>query len=243
MAADEPAEPTDAIHPLLGRKTAERAGLTTYSNTLSLANDWIVNEHRLNGGTGLFPATGYLEMVRAAFKDLTGAEALSISDFYVSKPLRVQADSSQHLRLLMRKEGEGYRFSAQARPDHSHGWVECASGEAIASDPQSRSIRLDLDSTRDKCNDRILGLDHPPRNEGQERNIKFGARWRNLKKVWLGRGELLSECGAFPRIRIRGRHLSTASRVARYGDRQRDVPDQRETRRRNICMCLFPTAA
>ena len=198
MAADEPAEPSDATHPLLGHKTAERAGLTTYSSTLSLANDWIVNEHRLNGGTGLFPATGYLEMVRAAFKDLTGAEALSISDFYVSKPLRVQADSSQHLRLLMRKEGEGFRFSAQARPGHSHGWVECASGEAIALDTQSRSIRLDLDSTRDKCNDRILGLDHPPRNEGQERNIKFGARWRNLEKVWLGRGELLSSVELSP---------------------------------------------
>jgi thioesterase domain-containing protein/NAD(P)-dependent dehydrogenase (short-subunit alcohol dehydrogenase family)/acyl carrier protein len=198
MAADEPGGRTDAIHPLLGHKTAERAGLTTYSSTLSLANDWIVNEHRLNGGTGLFPATGYLEMVRAAFKDLTGAESLSISDFYVSKPLRVQTDSSQHLRLQMRKEGAGYRFSAQARPDHSHGWVECASGEAFASDPQSRSVRLNLDSTRDKCNDRILGLDHLPRNEGQERNIKFGARWRNLEKVWLGRGELLSSVELSP---------------------------------------------
>ena len=166
MAADEPGGSARLVHPLLGRRTAEREGLTTYSTTLSLANDWIVSEHRLNGGTGLFPATGYLEMVRAAFKDLTGAEALSISDFYVSKPLRVKADSSQQLRLLMRKEGEGYRFSAQARPDHSHGWVECASGEAIASDPQSKSFRLDLDSTRDKCGDRILGLDRPPRNRG-----------------------------------------------------------------------------
>ena len=199
MAADEPLKPTDAIHPLLGRKTVEREGqLTTYSNTLSLASDWIVSEHRLNGGTGLFPATGYLEMVRAALMDLTGAEALSISDFYVSKPLRVLADSSQQLRLLMRKQGEKYRFSAQARPDHSHRWVECASGEASAADPPSQSFRVDLDSTRDKCNERVLGLDRPPRSEGQERNIKFGARWRNLKRVWLGRGELLSDVELSP---------------------------------------------
>ena len=57
---------------------------------------------------------------------------------------------------------------------------------------------LDLDSTRDKCNERILGLDRPPRSEGQERNIEFGARWRNLKKVWLGRGELLSDVELSP---------------------------------------------
>ena len=242
MAADELGGPTDSIHPLLGSKTAEREGLTTYSNRLSLASDWIVNEHLLNGGTGLFPATGYLEMVRAAVKDLTGAEALSISDFYVSKPLRVQADSSQHLRLLMRKEGEGYQFSAQARPDHSHGWVECASGEAIASDPQSRSIRLDLDSTRDKCNGRILGLDHPPQIEGQERNIKFGAHWRNLKKVWFGDGELLSCMELSPEFaseadtyRLHPALFDMATGSAMF------LIAGNETA--NICMCPFLTAA
>jgi acyl transferase domain-containing protein/thioesterase domain-containing protein/aryl carrier-like protein len=192
MAADEPAGHASKVHPLLGYRTDERSGHTTYSTTLSLAIDWIVREHRLEGGVGLFPATGYLEMVRAALSDLTGATALSISDFYVSLPLRVKPDSSQPLRLVMRKQGDAYRFSAQTRIDPSSRWIECASGEVVASVPQSHNTRLDLNGIRRRCGDRILGIDHSPRIEGQELHIEFGARWRNLKRVWLGRDEALS---------------------------------------------------
>jgi thioesterase domain-containing protein/aryl carrier-like protein len=192
MAAEKPSGQMDAVHPLLGRKTGERDGLTTYSTTLSLGNDWIVSEHRLSIDTGLFPATGYLEMVRAAVMDLTGATALSVNNFYVSRPLRVKTDLEQPLRLLMRKEGEAYRFSARTRANGLQAWIECASGEVIVSPAPPEVSRLEIDSILRKCNDRTIGLDHPPRNEGQERHIEFGARWRNLKRVWLGRGELFS---------------------------------------------------
>ncbi|MFZ0677279.1 SDR family NAD(P)-dependent oxidoreductase [Candidatus Binatus sp.] len=191
MAADEPAGRASNVHSLLGYRTDERSEHTTYSTTLSLANDWIVQEHRLEGAVGLFPATGYLEMVRAALSDLTGATTLSISDFYVSLPLRVKPDSSQPLRLVMRKQGDTYRFSAQTRIGPSSGWIECASGET-ASVPQSHAQHFDLNDIRHRCGDRSLGTDRPPRLEGQERHIEFGARWRNLTKVWLGRDEALS---------------------------------------------------
>jgi acyl transferase domain-containing protein/thioesterase domain-containing protein/acyl carrier protein len=192
MAADRPSRRTDTLHPLLGYKTDERSGLTSYSTTLDLANDWIVSEHRLNGGVGLFPATGYLEIVRAAVMNLTGAEALSISDFYVSQPLRVKAGTRQPLRLLMRKQGEGYRFSAQTSADSSRSWVECASGEVTVTDPSRQRSRFELHSLERRCSARTLGLDHVPRIEGQERHIEFGARWRNLARVCLGRDEALS---------------------------------------------------
>ena len=192
MAAEEPTEQKDAVHPLFGRRTHGGAGLTIYSTTLSLANNWIVSGHRLNGNVGLFPATGYLEMVRAAVVDLIGAEAFAISDFYVSRPLRVKAGTMQPLRILMRKQGERYRFSAQTETDHSHGWVECASGEAVPSVPQPHNSRLDLDGIRRRCGERTLGIDHSPRIEGQELHIEFGARWRNLKRVWLGGDKALS---------------------------------------------------
>ncbi len=96
-----------SVHPLLGEAKHEGEDRTTYSTILSLENDWIVNEHRFRGSTGLFPATGYLEMVRAAMADMTGASALSISDFYVSQPLKVEPNSTQPVRLLMRKARRG----------------------------------------------------------------------------------------------------------------------------------------
>jgi acyl transferase domain-containing protein/thioesterase domain-containing protein/acyl carrier protein len=193
MVADRSSGRTHTGHPLLGYRTDERSALTSYSTTLDLANDWIVSEHRLKSGVGLFPATGYLEIVRAAVMNLTGgAEALTISDFYVSQPLRVNAGTPQPLRLLMRKQGEGDRFSAQTRTDHSQSWVECASGEVIVANPPPQRSHFDLDAIQRRCDARIFGLDQAPQIEGQERHIEFGARWRNLLRVCLGRGEALS---------------------------------------------------
>ena len=130
-------------------------------------------------------------MVRAALADMTGASALSISDFYVNQPLKVEPNSTQPVRLLIRKEGVGYRFSAQTQSGPSHHWVECASG-ATAAITSSKPTHYDIDSLRRRCSSRTLGLDHPVRNEAQERYIDFGPRWRNLKTVWLGRDEALS---------------------------------------------------
>jgi acyl transferase domain-containing protein/thioesterase domain-containing protein len=192
MAMDfNPHSDASSVHPLLGDAKHESKDRTTYSTILSLENDWIVNEHRFRGNTGLFPATGYLEMVRAALADMTGALALSISDFYVSQPLKVEPNSTQPVRLLMRKESAGYRFSAQTQSGPSRQWVECASG-ATAAITSSEPTHYDVESLRRRCSSRILGLDRPARNEAQERYIEFGSRWRNLKTVWLGRDEALS---------------------------------------------------
>ncbi|MGA6974722.1 MAG: polyketide synthase dehydratase domain-containing protein, partial [Candidatus Binatus sp.] len=51
----------------------------------------------------------------------------------------------------------------------------------------------DIDSVRGRCNSGTLGFESPARNEAQERHIAFGSRWRNLKTVWLGRDEALSQ--------------------------------------------------
>ena len=191
MAQDVTGNPdVDSVQPLLGYARLKSEGLTTYEKTLSLAKDWIVNEHRLSGGIGLFPATGYLEMVRAAVAELAGSSELSISDFSIHRPLKVRPDSKQPIRLSMRKEGESYRFSAQTRNGSSQ-WVECASGRATAA-VSSQLGHFNLDSLRRRCSFRTLGLVHPARNEVQERYIEFGPRWRNLKSVWLGDGEALS---------------------------------------------------
>lgn len=191
MAATGSDDHADISHPLLGHAQQEREGLTVYSTTLSLNDDWIVAEHRLASGIGLFPATAYLEMVRAVMAQ-SGASTMTISDFNVSLPLRVKAGVAQPVRLLTRKEGEGYRFSARTLMDGTDTWLECASGEVVASVVAPQPPRFDIDAIRRKCGARILGLEGPPRNEAQSRHIAFGSRWGCTKKVWLGRDEALS---------------------------------------------------
>jgi acyl transferase domain-containing protein/thioesterase domain-containing protein len=178
------------IHPLLGHAEHESDD-TTYSTSLSLETDWIVNEHRLSGGPGLFPATGYLEMVRAAVADLTGTSECLISNFVVNQPLKVEAHSRQPVCLSMHKEGETYRFSARTIVNDSVQWVECAGGE-VTTAAQASGSRYDIESLRRRCDLGNLGGESSARNEAQERHIEFGPRWRNLERIWLGRNEALS---------------------------------------------------
>jgi acyl transferase domain-containing protein/thioesterase domain-containing protein len=178
------------MHPLLGHAEHESDD-TTYSTSLSLETDWIVNEHRLSGGTGLFPATGYLEMVRAAVNDLTGTSECLISNFFVNQPLKVEAHSRQPVCLSMHKEGETYRFSARTIVNDSVQWVECAGGE-VTTAAQASGSRYDIESLRRRCDLGNLGGESSARNEAQERHIEFGPRWRNLERIWLGRNEALS---------------------------------------------------
>ena len=192
MAADFDGRPNaDPVHPLLGQVTHEGEGRSIYSTTLSVDHNWILDEHRLGGGTGLFPATGYLEMVRAAVLDLTGASALSISDFYVSQPLKVTPDSPRRVQLFMRKQGGSYRFSVRAHTELSRQSIECALGEVTAS-VASPLPHYDIDRLRRRCGGGGHGSNSSIRIEAQERHITFGPRWRNLKRVWLGANEVLS---------------------------------------------------
>ncbi|MBF6571305.1 MAG: KR domain-containing protein [Candidatus Binataceae bacterium] len=179
-----------SLHPLLGRPTHESGGLTTYSTTLSLESNWIVSEHRLNRSTGLFPATGYLEMVRAAVQELTGASALSISDFYISQPLRVPPRSPQRIELVLRRQAGGYRFSVRAAAGPLPRSIEFASGE-VSVNERLQLRHYHIDSLKRRCG-RSVRSGTETRNEAQERYLEFGPRWRSVKRVWVGTKEALS---------------------------------------------------
>ena len=180
------------LHPLLQKQIKNDESERTYESDLSLEQDWIVSEHRLRSGAALFPGTGYIEMVRAAFADQHRGGALSIRDLSFEAPLRVEAGSNQAIRLTIRKQGNQDTFTVAERAGAvSSDWIVCARGDvafvdAVAARPES------IEAIRERCNVRELTFDADRQNPKQERYINFGPRWRNLKKIFLGRGEALS---------------------------------------------------
>ena len=159
--------------------------------------------------------------------DMTGASALSISDFYCQSSVKGGAELDAASAAPYAKRRRGLPIF-RANPV----WT-FASMDRVRirwRQPPSVFVRssthYDIDKLRRRCSSRILGLDRPARNEAQERHIEFGPRWRNLKTVWLGRDEALSLLELPAEFASRSGHLSAASCIARYGDRQRDVPDQ-----------------
>ena len=112
--------------------------------------------------------------------DMTGRSALSISDFYVNQPLQVKPDSAQPVQLLLRKQGEGYRFSAQT---YSEAFASVARVRIRCDNRRCQTVvsspHYDIDELRKRCSFGKLGLDHPARNRGAG----------TLHRVWAAMAE------------------------------------------------------
>jgi acyl transferase domain-containing protein/thioesterase domain-containing protein/acyl carrier protein len=187
MAADAAADRDEPpIHPLLHKVINHTANEIEYLTKLKVERDWIVGEHRLKNGVGLFPGTGYIEMVRAAVAARFGKKELIIRDLLIKAPLRIEPGVEQTVRLLMRKEGRDYRLSFGTES------MECAEGW-LSIDHQESPRIINVESVRKRCSLGKLQFDFVKQNQLQARFIDFGPRWRNLRRVYIGRGEALSE--------------------------------------------------
>jgi acyl transferase domain-containing protein/thioesterase domain-containing protein/acyl carrier protein len=195
MAADPTKPKSDnlLIHPLLQKLVKDDEFERIYASQFNFDKEWIFKEHRLLGGAGLFPGTGYLEMIRAAFAADNHNSDLSIRNLRFEVPLRVEIGSNQAVRLTIRKRGKQYAFIvAESVGSESDRWIVCARGDLTLVE-KSSAFRVNLRTIRRRCKVRTLVFSADRQNAKQERYISFGPRWRCLRRIFLGRGEALSE--------------------------------------------------
>jgi acyl transferase domain-containing protein/thioesterase domain-containing protein len=196
MAASSSTNPKSVrnrVHPLLQNLVKGDEFEQIYESVLSLEKDWILSEHRLRQGAGMFPGTAYVEMVTAAL-DVSGrAGELSIRNLRFELPLTVEAGNPRAIRLQIRKLGRQHDFTVTESTDAEPGeWITCARGNLVSTEVSSMGF-TDLAAIRKRCNVDELVFRADSQNAKQEKYISFGLRWRSLKKVLLGRREALSE--------------------------------------------------
>jgi acyl transferase domain-containing protein/thioesterase domain-containing protein len=179
-------------HPLLQKMVERGESERVYSSELSLEEDWVVGEHRLPSGAGLFPGTGYIEMVLAALAPEARGRTLSIRNLRFEGPLRVEAGSLQNVELTVRRRRKEYTFTVSSGTAvKSDDTIECARGEAAFARTASVG-RENVERIRQRCKGREIVFEDGRQNQKQERYISFGPRWRCLKRVSVGNREALS---------------------------------------------------
>jgi acyl transferase domain-containing protein/thioesterase domain-containing protein len=177
---------TATDHPLLDRRIFKSATETIHSSRFHCRTHWLLAEHRFKNGTALVPGTGYLEMAAGALG--AGAESIELRDVFFLAPLLFEPEETREVRLQMKKDDAGSRFSVYAAGNG--GWTEMATGHiSRGSLPAARMY--DPAAIRERCG-RQMVFDAERRTR-QEEHFDFGPRWRNLERIWLGEGEGLSE--------------------------------------------------
>ena len=174
-------------HPLLGRRAAAPGGGEVFVTQFSVADHWILEEHRI-GGTAVLPGVTYIEMARAAFERHAGGGPVELRDVYFISPMSIRDDERREVRLVFEKHGDGFKFHAASRPtsaaDADAEWQDHAVGE-IRRAPETRPKRHDLRRIVEAA-----GLREVPVDE-DERDPDLGPRWQNIRQVYAGEREVL----------------------------------------------------
>jgi acyl transferase domain-containing protein/thioesterase domain-containing protein/acyl carrier protein len=160
-------------------------------------NDWMIDEHRLMRGDALLPATGYVEIVRAAMVELGltpkdyAIHALTLlRPFYVEEHrpatyrVRVLGGPRRwRVEFFLVKGGDGRRLDLLA-----------TARLAPAAPPASG--HPGMDELRTRCAHHVETAGSGGLRTRQEAHVRFGSRWRVLRQIGFADDE------AFARIEL-----------------------------------------
>ncbi len=177
-------------HPIAGRRLVQTATETVYSASLSCEKNWLLSEHRFKNGAALIPGTGYLQLAAAALGNVKNRfePVVDFQDVFFLAPLTVAPDETREVRVRLRRQRSGFRFSILAKDE---GWSEYASGQIGRNQnpiPGDRNVA----EIRGRCSLRRIDFDDQHRTR-QEKYFDFGPRWRNLQSLHIGEREALAE--------------------------------------------------
>jgi thioesterase domain-containing protein/acyl carrier protein len=148
-----------------------------------------VGEHRFRrSGSGLFPGTGYIEMILNAAREAIPVDLITIRDLHFKRPLEAAPGEPQRVRTELRRNGSEYVFTASAKT--SEGWSECASARVIPEGKVEKPA-ANLATIRRRCGDRSIVFAHR-QNRLQETAFDFGPRWHTLDRIDFGQQAALA---------------------------------------------------
>lgn len=177
-------------HPLLDRRIRETPDREVYLTEFSVAEHWVLSEHRIMGRATV-PGTAYLEMVRAAFENHAKSGAVEIREVFFLAPLMVRDDEKKKVRTILEKDGDGFSFRIVTKPelqtnDEGPGWQEHARGKVRLLGTKSPR-RYDLENMVKRCNARDIAF-----AEKEHEHVHLGPRWRSLKRLYVGADEVVT---------------------------------------------------
>jgi acyl transferase domain-containing protein len=179
-------------HPLLDRRAPADGAGEAFTSELAVADRWVLDEHRTADGSALLPGTGYLELAYGAFATTHDGPSEIRSATFVS-PLAVSDDAPVELRLTLRPDGDGdgHEFEVASRVAGGEEWTLHAQGE-VAPCAAERPGPLPIAEVEARCarvEDAGAGDGLRTLHEGQ---LRFGPRWRSIRRMQFGEGEALA---------------------------------------------------
>jgi acyl transferase domain-containing protein/thioesterase domain-containing protein len=206
-------------HPLFDSRGADPDAPLTLRARYTPSTYWVLDEHRTRDGRSVLPGAAYVELARAALAETGENPNFEVRDLLLLRPLHIGDDETREVHLELQPNPEGYHFQVRSRvaaPANPGGNGRAEAVAAAANDAaadlaanvdeswemhaQARLVmrtppippKLGLRDIERRCSiaalapgrDTLLGI--------QEQHVRFGPRWRTLRELRLGQGEVLA---------------------------------------------------
>ncbi len=170
------------LHPLLGKAITYTSRKTVFETSLKTTSPW--TDHRVLDST-VFPGAAYLEMAARGFAAIAGKDWQSVvlKDVTFERPLLLSYREEKKVNLVLETTANGkagVKFSITAGGDHAT--VFCR-GKAFPADELHECYDL---------NSELAGRDADVKigafyGELRQRGLEYGARFANVRELWLGK--------------------------------------------------------
>jgi acyl transferase domain-containing protein/thioesterase domain-containing protein len=153
-----------------------------FKTMFSREKHWLLSEHVVKGGDALIPGTGFIELVRAAWAQVSKSDGVELSDVLFLAPFPVKSSTPRELRLTFHRKESGADFKLESVPSmelHSTGKVRSLPAEPLP----THAISI----LRGRCRRRTEVLD----GFLNQTFMDFGPRWANLRRIDYGESEAL----------------------------------------------------
>lgn len=179
------------IHPLLDICLAESMNQDIYSTKFNAKRHFVLSDHIIEGSY-VIPGTTYVEMAVELGRRYYPDSAIELQDVLFTSPFILEEDESREVHTIINKKGEYLEFiiaSLSGKQEVGKEWLRHAEGK-ICKIEEPFCQRYSIRDLKETCGYKELKIEQNNLTGGF---IRFGPRWLNYHKLWIGENMGLAE--------------------------------------------------
>jgi len=194
LGGESSAKQSRATYPLFSSKAETPGGATVLRGTFQGSEHWILDDHRTLTGLAVLPGTGYLELARAALREVGHDGPFVIEDLYFLRALEVPDRENLDFRVRMTPTDDGFTFEVhtKVRLASGHEGYVLHAQAVLRRFARARPENIDVQALRARATLRSVPEAAESHKVVQEKHLRFGPRWANMRSYAFGKDEAVA---------------------------------------------------
>ncbi|MDD4111512.1 MAG: SDR family NAD(P)-dependent oxidoreductase [Herbinix sp.] len=180
------------IHPLIGKYILNTMNQDIYSTIFDIKKHFVLSDHIIED-TNVIPGTTYIEIAVQLGRRYYHNSDIELRDVMFFSPCVFYEEERREVQIIIHKKDGFLDFSivSQDKGNESENeWLKHAEGRIYKLEPIKERLHYEIDDLKNKICINVMSVEQNKLTKGF---MKFGPRWLNFHKIWLGNHEALAK--------------------------------------------------